>query len=149
MVYKNGSVDHEILLGSTVDSTGIRVANRGERMRHRWKKTQRRGFLKIHVTADIRTKRILSIGATDERSHDAQHLPSLIEHAEKRGNKITKVLAGGAYDSKDNFPYLYYNKEILPAIKVRKTSSINAGCYPVCSGTTVQFGIVEAWRKLW
>ena len=63
----------------------------------------RRGFLKIHIAADVKTKKILSLKITDERSHDAQHLPSLVEQAEKNGNKIVKVLADGAYDSKDNF----------------------------------------------
>ncbi|MDE1767197.1 MAG: IS5 family transposase, partial [Thaumarchaeota archaeon] len=62
-----------------IDSTGIKVANRGEWMRDKWKR--RRGFLKIHVGVDVNSKRIVSVKITDERSHDAQHLPSLVEQA--------------------------------------------------------------------
>ena len=113
-----------------IDSTGIKVASRGEWMRHKWKKSPKRRFLKIHVASDIKTKRILSMKVTDERSHDAQHLPSLAEHAERNGNKISRVLGYGAYDSKDNFSYLYCDKEMLSAIKVRKTSSVKTDCYP-------------------
>ena len=50
-----------------IDSTGIKVANRGEWIRDKWNK--RRGFLKIHVAADTKTKKILSMKVTDERSH--------------------------------------------------------------------------------
>ena len=41
----DGSRKDEIVLA--IDSTGIKVANRGEWMRQKWQK--RRGFLKIHV----------------------------------------------------------------------------------------------------
>ena len=41
----------------------------------------RRGFLKIHVGADVKTKKILSLKITDDHSHDAKHLPELVEQA--------------------------------------------------------------------
>lgn len=140
----NKKVQDDVIIA--IDSTGIKVANRGEWMRQKWKKSPKRGFLKIHVASDVRTKKILSMKITDERSHDAQHLPSLIEHAEKQGNKITKVLADGAYDSKDNFSYLYYDKEILPAIKVRKTSSIHTDCYPRRKSVLAQLYNLDLWK---
>ncbi len=56
----------------------------------------RRGFLKIHVAVDLKTKKIISLKITDDHSHDAQHLLSLVEQAEKNGNKIVKVLADDA-----------------------------------------------------
>lgn len=37
-----------------IDSTGVKVANRGEWMRQKWQK--RRGFLKIHVAVDVKSK---------------------------------------------------------------------------------------------
>jgi hypothetical protein len=42
-----------------LDSTGIKVANRGKWMRHKWH--VRKGYLKIHVAVDIKKKRILSL----------------------------------------------------------------------------------------
>ena len=53
-----------------VDSTGIKVANRGEWMRDKW--NRRRGFLKIHLGVDVTSKKIVSCIITDERSHDAK-----------------------------------------------------------------------------
>ncbi len=38
-------------------------------MRQKW--DVRRGFLKIHVAAGVKTKETLSLKITDERSHDA------------------------------------------------------------------------------
>jgi hypothetical protein len=41
-----------------VDSTGIKVTNRGEWMRDKWKKKRiRRGFIKIHVAVNTKTKK--------------------------------------------------------------------------------------------
>jgi len=44
-----------------LDSTGIKVANRGEWMdgwmHHKWLDVGRKGYLKIHVAVDIKKKR--------------------------------------------------------------------------------------------
>ena len=45
-----------------IDSTGVKVTNRGEWIRHKW--NVKRGYLKIHVAVDIKKKRILSLHAT-------------------------------------------------------------------------------------
>jgi IS5 family transposase len=96
-------------------------------MRDKWNK--RRGFLKIHVGVDINSKKIVSLKVTDERSHDARHLPYIVDGAQNHG-RVIKVLADAAYDSKNNFSHLYYN-DIMPGIKVRKNSSGKSrGCYP-------------------
>jgi hypothetical protein len=53
------------------------VANCGEWMRDKWKR--RRVFLKIHMGVDVDSKKIVSIKITDERSHDARHLPCIVD----------------------------------------------------------------------
>ena len=50
------------------------------------------------------------------------------------------------YDCKDNFSYCYYDKEILPAIKVRKTSSINTNCYPKRKSVLTQLYNLDLWK---
>lgn len=126
-----------------VDSTGIKVANRGEWMRDKWKK--RRGFLKIHVGVDTNSKKIVSLKITDERSHDAQHLPAIVEQASRHG-KVVKALADPAYDSKNNFSYLY-NNDIVPGIKVRKNSSFKSGCcYPRKMAVISQLTNYQYWK---
>jgi hypothetical protein len=127
-----------------VDSTGIKVANRGEWMREKW--NRRRGFLKMHVGVDVVSKKIVSLKITDERSHDAQHLPSIVEQASSHHGAITKVLADAAYDSKNNFSVLY-NNNIVPAIKVRKNSSgKSGGCYPRKISVISQLGDMQYWK---
>jgi hypothetical protein len=53
----NEKLGNDIVI--VLDSTGIKVANRGEWMRHKWH--VRKGYLKIHVAVDIKKKRILSL----------------------------------------------------------------------------------------
>src|SRR5215475_2412036 len=50
----NEKLGNDIVIA--LDSTGIKVANRGEWMRHKWH--VREGYLKIHVAVDIKNKRI-------------------------------------------------------------------------------------------
>jgi hypothetical protein len=87
-IRKNPNIAGNIILA--VDSTGIKVTNRGDWMRHKWNHT-RRGFLKIHVGVDVSTKQILALKITDERSHDSKHLSYLVRESSKHG-KITKLL---------------------------------------------------------
>jgi hypothetical protein len=45
-----------------VDSIGIKVTNRGEWILDKWKnKRKRKGFIKIHVAVNIKTKKIVSM----------------------------------------------------------------------------------------
>ena len=64
-----------------VDSTGIKVANRGEWIRRHDKcssSTTRKGFIKIHVAVDTRSKLIVSMKVTKEDVGDGRMLKSLI-----------------------------------------------------------------------
>ena len=126
-----------------IDSTGIKVANRGEWMRQKWQK--RRGFLKIHVAVDVKSKQITGIDITDDKSHDSKHFISLVEQSKQFGN-VTKTLADGAYDTKDNFSYLYYDNDILPAIKTRKNSSVVTDCYPRRKSVLAQLYNLDLWK---
>ena len=108
-----------------VDASGVKVADRGEWMRLRWRR--RRGFLKIHLAFDVRTRQIVAMEVTDERTGDGRMLRSLVEQAERRC-RVAKAIADGAYDSRENFALLE-EKGIEPAIKVRRNSSRRArGC---------------------
>ncbi|MDW3612366.1 MAG: IS5 family transposase [Nitrososphaeraceae archaeon] len=103
-----------------IDSTGIKVTNRGEWIRHKW--NVKRGYLKIHVAVDIKRKRILSLHVTSEQVHDGQVLPILVDDITIKQNKIVdSAIADGAYDNNNNFQYLSF-RGINPAIKVRKNS---------------------------
>ena len=110
-----------------VDASGIKVANRGDWIRHKWK--VRRGYLKIHIAVDIKQKKILTLEVTDEKTGDSKMLKPLVEEASRKA-KIAKTIGDGAYDTKSNFRYLD-DKGVEPVIKVRKSSSGKAGgCMP-------------------
>jgi hypothetical protein len=108
-----------------LDSTSIKVANRGGWIRHKW--NVRRGYLKIHVAVDIRKKKIVSMEVTSEEVHDGKVLKKLIEH-EPESNTLKRVLADGIHDTRSNFQCLS-STGIDPAIIVRKISSKSMGCY--------------------
>ena len=110
-----------------IDSTGIKVTNRGQWMREKWHIKNKKGYLKIHVAVNVKSKKILSIKVTDEHVHDSKALPELVENIIKSDSVTTtaigKLFGDGAYDGNDVFRYLADNG-ILPCIKVRKNARI-------------------------
>jgi IS5 family transposase len=103
-----------------IDSTGVKVTNRGEWIRHKW--NVKRGYLKIHIAVDIKKKRILSLQVTSEQVHDGKVLPKLVDDITIKQNKVIETaIMDGSYDSNKNFQFLSF-KGIQPAIKVRKNS---------------------------
>jgi IS5 family transposase len=105
-----------------IDSTtGVKVTNRGEWIRHKW--NVKRGYLKIHVAVDIKRKRILSLNITSEQVHDGKVLSKLVvDNITIKQNKVIETaIMDGSYDSNENFQFLSF-KGIQPAIKVRKNS---------------------------
>ena len=120
-VTKESTKDDYIIIA--IDSTGIKVTNRGQWLRDKWN-IRKKGYLKIHIAVDIKSKKILSVKVTDEHVHDSKMLPQLVEDITKSKNMaIEKVLADGAYDGNDIFRCLADNG-ILPCIKVRKNAKV-------------------------
>jgi len=107
------------------DSTGIKVTNRGQWMDEKWNVLNRKGYLKIHIAINIKTKEILALEVTDEKVHDGRMLKKLVNDVlDNRGIMIESVLADSAHDTNTNFQFLE-QKEITPGIKVRKNSIIS------------------------
>ena len=97
-------------------------------MRDKWDVSNKKGYLKIHVAVNVKTKKILSMKVTDEHVHDSKALPGLIENIIKSDSMTTttttgKLFADGAYEGNEIFRYLGDNG-ILPCIKVRKNARI-------------------------
>ena len=65
-----------------VDSSGMKVTNRGEWIRNKWK--IRKGWIKVHIAVDIKTKKLLALEVTDERVSDGKMLKSLVEQVKRR-----------------------------------------------------------------
>jgi len=104
-----------------VDSTGMKVSNRGEWIRHKWK--VKKGWIKVHVAVDVKTKKLIALEITDERTGDGKMLKPLIKQAKKNvKGKIKATYGDGAYDSRDNFNFLD-KQGIEPIIKTRRNAS--------------------------
>jgi hypothetical protein len=138
----NERIGNDIII--VLDSTGIKVTNRGEWLPH--KRNVRKGYLKIHVAVDIEKKKIVSLDVTSEEVYDGSRLKELVDNA-LENNTLERVIADGAYDSNENFQYLS-NKNIEAAIKVRKNSSYDrtVGCIPKKRIVLNQLKNFERWK---
>jgi hypothetical protein len=94
----------------------------GDWIRRVWK--VRKGYLKVHLAVDVKSHRILAVDITSEKVHDARKLRSLVGKA-SQGHVVGRVLADGAYDSKNNFRFLA-DHSVEPVIRVRRNSSVKA-----------------------
>ena len=113
-----GWQEEEVVIA--VDSTGIKVTNRGE-----WMRKRRKGYIKIHVGVDTKTKQVVSLEVTDDRTDEGEKLMPLVKRA-KRKAIIKRVLGEGGYDTHENFRFLA-GEGIEPGIKVREDSNPNCG----------------------
>ena len=95
-------------------------------MRDKWHIKNKKGYLKIHIAVNVKTKKILSMKVTDEHVHDSKVLPELVDNvikSDKQASTIGKLFADGAYDGNEIFRYLADNG-IQPCIKVRKNARV-------------------------
>ena len=139
------SLQHDDYFVIAIDSSGIKITNRGEWITRKW--NVKRGYLKIHIAVDIKKKRILSLEVTSEQVHDSQVLPLLIDDITIKKNKIIDTaIADGAYDSNKNFQYMSF-KGIKPAIKVRKNSRYkNTNHYLRNKTVRIQKNNLQNWK---
>lgn len=101
-----------------VDASGVKVHNGGDWIRKVWK--IKKGYLKVHFAVNIKTKQIVSMDVSSEKVHDGRRLKRLVNRAREHV-RVRRVLADGAYDSRDNFNFLAQHR-IKPVIRVRRNS---------------------------
>ena len=125
--FSDGKTKTEIVFLSG-DSTGLKPTSRGDWMGEKWK--VRRGFIKLHVMVDSKTKKIYAVSVTDDNTGDAPEFKKLLDEAlyniENSPNVVASeklhVGADGAYDSNDNFKECEKNN-VIPVIPIRKNFS--------------------------
>ena len=74
------SIMKEDVIVIAADSSGIKVANRGEWLRKKW---YVRGFIKMHIAVDKESKEIVAIRVT-KLVHDGKKMTPLIRSVEER-----------------------------------------------------------------
>lgn len=127
-----------------IDSSGIKVSNSGDWMRKKWK--VKRGYLKIHLAVDAKSKQAVSMQVTEETVSDGSQAESLVQDALAK-NDIERVYEDGAYDRRANFNFLA-SHGIDPAIKVRKNASRKAkGSYARRIEVIAQQTDFEGWKE--
>jgi hypothetical protein len=103
-----------------IDSTGIKVADRGEWMREKWHR--RRGWIKLNMAVDIESKMIMSSAVTDERVGDTKKFEEVLVNADKKarkhGTKVERGFGDGAFDSNECYK-IALELGIMPVIKPR------------------------------
>jgi len=105
-----------------IDSTGIKVTNRGEWMREKWR--IHRGWIKVHIVIDRKSRNILAMDVTDEKIPDDARCIPLVDSAQNslQSGTITEILGDGAYDHLAIFNKLE-KRHISSAIKIRSNAS--------------------------
>jgi transposase len=127
-----------------VDASGIKVANSGDWIRRVWKK--RKGYLKIHIAVDVKTGEIVAMEVTSEKTGDNRMFKPLAKAAMSI-HPVRRVIADGAYDSRENFTFLA-NHGIDPAIKVRSSSIPRSrGCPARKQAVAEQLKNPKAWKR--
>ena len=70
-------------------------------MQDKWNLKNKKGYLKIHVAVNIKTKEIITLEVTDEKVHDGKVMKNLIVQVLNNNHniKIKSFLGDGAYDN--------------------------------------------------
>jgi len=104
-----------------IDASGVCVTNRGEWMRkiHRKGKiTESKGFIKIHVSVDVKTKEVVGLKITTDKVGDNQKFDDLLQDSIRNTSRTIKgVYADGGYDTYNNFEKLE-QAGIEPVIRI-------------------------------
>jgi len=117
------------------DGTGIKVSNRGEWMRQKWK--VRRGWIKV-VTLANKNGKIIDVSVGTETMNENFAFRKMLKlHA----SAIRRTYNDGLYDTKANFE-LCKQLKIEPIIKIRKNASTNA------NGSMFRKNFVLEYKKL-
>jgi len=109
--------ENNLIVG--VDSSGIKVSNRGEWMRHKWK--VRKGWIKVVIMGDTKGN-IVDVRIGNEKLNEQKSSRSMVK---KNKKKIKKLLGDALHDCKETFN-LCKRLGIEPVIKIRENASKNA-----------------------
>jgi len=99
-----------------VDGSGIKVSNRGDWMRKKWK--VKRGWIKVVVMGDSKGN-IVDVRVGNEKLNEGSSSRDMVK---KNKKKIKKLLGDGLHDCKEMFNLLG-RLNIEPVIKIRKNAS--------------------------
>lgn len=124
---------NDLVVGA--DGSGIKVSNRGDWMRHKWK--VKRGWIKVVVLGDKKGN-IVDVRLGNEGLNEKKSARGMVR---KNKKKVKKLLADGLHDCRDTFN-LCDELGIEPIIKIRKNASRR------CRGSLLRKKKVIEYKKL-
>ena len=133
------------------DSTGIKVTNRGEWMREKWR--VRRGWIKVHLMIDVETNQALGLEITDESVQDDQMFIPLLDQTQQNCGEehpVYRALADGAYDRNALFNALEH-RGIAAGIKTRTDAATHSTGSPYraeCVRDRNRWGGYPGWARV-
>ncbi|TLM99946.1 IS5 family transposase [bacterium] len=134
----------DLPISIAIDSSGIKVTNSGDWIRKKW--GVRKGYLKVHLAVDPKSRECVSMRVTSEKTGDNRMLKPLVESATAKNN-VSRAHGDGAYDSRDSFNFLS-KSNIDPAIRVRKNSIPKAkGSFARKKAVVEQQKDIKKWKK--
>jgi hypothetical protein len=132
--------DNDIVIA--VDSTGLKVTNRGDWMREKHG-VERKGWIKVHIAVDVETRRPITFEITDERITDQEMVEPLLKDI-----RLKDALMDGAYDKERVFKFVKDKGVAMPSIKIRKNAMAKAGTERAESVLEFQKYGYDRWKKV-
>lgn len=132
--------DNDIVVA--VDSTGLKVTNRGDWMREKHG-IERKGWIKVHIAVDVETRRPITFEITDERVTDQEMVEPLLKDI-----RLKDALMDGAYDKERVFKFMKEKGVVMPGIKIRKNAIVKAGTQRAESVLEFQKYGYDSWKEV-
>ena len=118
--------DNEEPITLVVDASGLTVSKKGDYIEEKWIR-KKKEFIKLHIAADAKSKKVVSFRITRGNVHDAKKFCPLVRESSKKCN-IDRVYADKAHDNRRNFNLLD-RLDVEPVIMIRNNASTRArGC---------------------
>jgi hypothetical protein len=118
--------DNEEPITLVVDASGLTVSKKGDYIEEKWIR-KKKEFIKLHIAADAKSKKVVSFRITRGNVHDAKKFCPLVRESFKKCN-IDRVYADKAHDNRRNFNLLD-RLDVEPVIIIRNNASTTArGC---------------------
>ena len=118
--------DNEEPITLVVDASGLTVSKKGDYIEEKWIR-KKKEFIKLHIAADAKSKKVVSFRITRGNVHDAKKFCPLVRESFKKYN-IDRVYADKAHDNRRNFNLLE-RLDIEPVIVIRNNATTKErGC---------------------
>lgn len=98
----------------SIDASGLKADHGGSWLEKRFGRKKRK-WIKIHFAIDVKSKRVIELSVTTDRTNDNKRFRGMLRRASRK-HRINKVAGDPYYDDYKNYE-LCHKKRIRPVIK--------------------------------